>query len=938
MSLIEAGDLQTAGKMLHPHLIANPNDPIALFTLAQLHAASNDLETAITTLKHPAIQDSDAALPALGTTADWLIRLGRPYEAARCYQQMLEVAPDAVMVHRRLAELMIRMGRAPLAQNSLRQLCRSGNIRRPELAALLAISQTESDHPIGPVADARRLAKQHDYQGAADRLASRSKTEFQTPDVKAFETRILAELQQDKIVAKRLTSSRADQRVHADYWAALGIHSLRKQDVQTAITAFSNAIAINPTDTTSIQRLSQAYRAAGDAESADQMHQQFRNVLKTIRLSNQIATSVPDPADMEELANALDTLGRPLEAILWRTVAASHARDSRDNIQSLQTQFARLSQSDEAFPHPPSPETLRAFKSPSPDAAPDASIREPFVAASRSHTWPNPPKTATWRNVAADVGLTHQFRVAKTQQPMAFAIYQSLGGGIAAVDYDLDGRCDLYCAQGASDPPAFQSDDPNPLYRNTGQKVTDVSYWAGTSETSYTMGVTAGDWNQDGFEDLAVNQFGSIVLLTNCGDGTFQRNALLRHPATWLPTSIAIADVNADGWQDLIALGYADSEDVWKKPPVNEEGRPTYLIGPASFSGASNLLLFGTPTGWENEFEKIRSSNAPVKDTSLGIIVGLNLDETSAQPNALSKQVNSIFIGNDQQNDRLWTHSNAPAQKWAETAMVHGCAFGSFGNPSASMGIAAADFNQDGQQDLHITNFQDEPASLFYGCRSGFRDHSIGSGIHRHSFSVLGFGTAALDFDLNGLPDLIVTNGYIDAPAERDPPFAQPMQLLVRQNKKYQLQTVKDPSGYWARPHVGRAMARLDFDGDGRDDVAITHLNEPSAILVNQTETLHHWIRLALIGKQSPRNAVGATITVNAGAHSHSHRVTAGDGYLCRDQPAVTIGLGNHQTEVDIEVRWPNGKRQRWEDVDIDSAWLLVESQPQAFSMSVPQK
>ncbi|MEO9594181.1 tetratricopeptide repeat protein, partial [Rhodopirellula bahusiensis] len=271
-NLIQAGDFEAAGKVLHQHLVANPNDPVALFTLAQLHAASDDLETAIKTLRHPAIEESDAALPALGTTADWLVQLGRSEEAADCYRRMLQVAPDAVMIHRRLASLMIRTGRPPLAQASLRQLCRSGNIQRPELAALISISQADSDRPIGPVAEARRLAKQHDYQGAVDQLAARSETEYQTPDVSAFQTRMLAETQQDKMVAKRLVQGRVEQKAYSDYWAALGIHSLRRKDVETAITAFSNAIAIDPTDASSLQRLSQAYRTWGDVESADRLH------------------------------------------------------------------------------------------------------------------------------------------------------------------------------------------------------------------------------------------------------------------------------------------------------------------------------------------------------------------------------------------------------------------------------------------------------------------------------------------------------------------------------------------------------------------------------------------------------------------------------------------------------------------------------------------
>lgn len=943
-SLIESGNFDLAEAMLRSHLVVYPDNPMAIFTMAQLLAAQGDLESAIQTLRQPPIQESHAALPALGTTAGWLLQLGQPEAAADCYRQMLRSVPNAVMVHRSLSDLMLRMGRPSLARDSLRQMCRSGDIRQPELASLISVAQAAIDLPIGPVAQARRLAQQHNYQGAADLLEQRSKLKYQAPDIEAFHTRMLAEAQQDDIVATRLANGLPAQRQYSDYWAAQGIYSLRQGNFDAAIAALSQAIAIDQTDTSSIQRLSQAYRITGDIEAADQRHQLFRRVLKSVRLSNQIADTAPSIATIEELADVLDSLHRPLEAVLWRSIATSFQSDSTERKKSLHDQFARLANSENAFPPTATSVTLGNLAVPNRGDKPRAP-GQPISAADSQAPFPPPPATAAWQNVAAEVGLIHEYRVARDPQSRAYAIYQSLGGGVAAIDYDLDGRCDLYFAQGAADPPEFRSEQLNPLYRNVGKKVVDVSRSAGTGENSYTMGVTAGDWNQDGFEDLAVNQFGSIVLLTNNTDGTFRRDVLLSKPTTRMPTSIAIADVNADGWQDLIALAYADSETIWEKPPVDLQGRPTYLIGPASFSGASNLVLMGSSVGWGTNFTEIGLPGEDLVDTSLGLIVGLSRPDEDVQDSiartsdsVAKTQLNSIFIGNDQQNDRLWTHSNASPEGWTETAMLHGCAFGSFGNPSASMGIAAADFNQDGNVDLHITNFQDEPSSLFYGSDTGFRDQTIASGMHQQSSNVLGFGTAAVDFDFNGTPDLLVTNGYIDDPASMDAPFAQPMQLLVRRNNRYQLQAVKDPSGYWSKPHVGRAMARLDFDGDGRDDITTTHLNEPAAVLLNRTDTPLSWIRLALVGTDSPRNAVGADISVYTAERTLVHRLTAGDGYLCRDQPAITIGLGTHATDVDIRVRWPSGSIQDWKEVKANRQWVLTELATKPFETGIPNK
>ncbi|WP_145173530.1 FG-GAP-like repeat-containing protein [Rubripirellula lacrimiformis] len=937
--LIQSQGFAEADAILRSHLVANPDDPVAVFTLAQLMAAQGDLENAVQTLQQPIIQNSDAALPALGTASEWLIQLGRPEEAIGCYRKILAAVPDSAMVHRRLAKLLTQMGRPHAAKRSLRSLCRSGDIRRSELATLISVGDTVAADSIGAVAKARELFKQRSYQAAADLLASEfqaaedeSPGKFVPPDVQAFRTRILAESQQDEAALKRIDDANRFQKMYSDYWAAKGILSLRQGDTDAAIAQLSVAVSIDGTDAASIQRLSQAYLTAGDDTSAEKWEVRFRHLLKSMRLSNQIATmtGTDDPAagdaiakTMDELADRLEPLDRPLEAVLWRSMAASHRGDSAEQMTPLQTEFNRLAKSPDAFPP-------TGMKWPKGDAGkfPFASRQSGATPlAWKHHSCPNPPETARWNNVAESVGLDHQFRVAASDQSDGFTIYQALGGGVAALDYDLDGACDLYFAQGAADPPEFKTDASNPLYRNLGQKVVEVSQWAGSSEDSYSIGVTAGDWNQDGFDDLAINQFGSVVVLTNNTDGTFRRDVMITKPTTWMPASIAIADVNADQWMDLIVLAYAESEKIWDKPPRNEQGRPTYLIGPASFAGAPNLVVFGTEQGWESDATEVISPKMENPDTSLGIVVGLR------NPHQDSSGGNPIFVGNDQRNDRLWSCSSGKDRNWKENAMVRGCAFGSYGNPSASMGIAAADLNQDGLTDLHITNFQNEPSSLFHGCQSGFRDFSIRSGMHRHSFDVLGFGTAAVDFDLNGLPELIVTNGYIDDSTDSTGPFKQPMQLLVFKDRRYQLQKVDDESGYWGVPHVGRAMARLDFDRDGLQDVAVTNLNEKSAILVNRTPTSHHWIRLRLVGTQSCRDPIGASVKVFAGDRTYHHQVTTGDGYLCRDEPEIVLGLGDHQGPVRVSVTWPSGQTQDFDGLTGDLSWVIAESHADAFRL-----
>ncbi len=251
------------------------------------------------------------------------------------------------------------------------------------------------------------------------------------------------------------------------------------------------------------------------------------------------------------------------------------------------------------------------------------------------------------------------------------------------------------------------------------------------------------------------------------------------------------------------------------------------------------------------------------------------------------------------------------------------------------MGIAAGDFDRTGTLDLHVANFQNESACLYLSRDAVFRDRAIQYKLGVPSRSALGFGSQSLDFDNNGLLDLVVTNGHIDKYETMSGPFKQLPQLFCNLGDQFQVVEVIDSSGYWQTGHLGRALARLDFNRDGKNDLVVTHLGETSALLLNETQTDNHWLQLQLIGVQSERDAIGAKIRVKLGDRELWEWVIGGDGYLCRNEAVVSFGLGDVARVDEITIDWPSGVKQTIADVPVDRRILVVEDDSLPFTFEM---
>lgn len=939
--LIDRGRYAEAGAALKRLLVADPDDVEVVFMLANVEAAQGRLAAAVDLLAAIPAGHPEAGIPALGQSADWCMELGRYEEAEAKYVEVLQRVPEAFPARRQLAFLLNRQGRRHEAAAQIHELCKLGNVRQDELHSLVMLSHAMYDDPdataasspavvyspILPGGMARKLFTDGKFSEAADALEPWIETGTAPAALVALYGRAVVEAQDDQRFLMWLSRVNDATKATADYWAALGTYLISQRRFEEATRALLEASDRDPTDMYSYGRLGQTLLTLGDEDASARWLDRWDDINELVQANNRISeTNPPDPDRIDELVELLEKLNRPLEAVLWQSIADHYRGASdgqlaanRDRLRELvetnggfATQGERLCGLDlQKYPLPSLAELQRNLP----------------VRSMQPRQRSTAPTPARFENMAEQYGLRHAFQVAAQPQTEGFAIYQTYGGAVVALDFELDGRPDLYFSQGGSDPPSFQGPISNQLFRNldwndaAADTLVDVSTRSQATDYRYSLGATSGDWNQDGFPDLAIANLGDDSLLINNGDGTFTHQPIVAdHDEHRVPTSLAIADLNGDAIPDMLELSYVDDPTMIFLPTRNESRQVIKAMSPMQYKPGPDRLCMNDGKGGMS----IRRFNTDPTDYRTGL--GLIVTDWNHSPG------NEIFIGNDLYPDQMWVR-NGDTDQWSDIAPAVGCAFGIRGSKTASMGIAAGDVDNSGTIDIHITNYQNRNSSLFLNLGDSFLERNVQYGLAEASQAVLGFGTQTLDYDNDGLLDLAVTNGHIEKAITIDEPFEQPAQLFANLGGRFELLDVTDPSGYWQRKHLGRGLARVDINRDGLDDVVITHLGESSALLVNRTEMPHHWLQIQLVGVDSERDAVGARVTIEFEGKRLCGWVTAGDGYLSRNESVLGFGLGTAREPVRVEVAWPSGGVETIPAVEPDQRVLIVEGESTSFTL-----
>lgn len=928
---LKKGDIQEAIAALQRVLVADPSDVEVLFRLGTIQAQTGNLAAAVALLDSIPDDHPQAGLPSLGQSADWCLQLNRFDEAEKRYLKVIKRAPTAVVARRQLAFLLNRQGRRHEATEHVRYLCKIGDVRQDELHSLMVVNNAVFDDPnekqensnqrlyfpIGAGAVARKYFTDGNYDEAEEALRELVESGKAHPAHVALYGRVITESQDDERFLRWLSQTNESTKQFSEYWAAVGTYLLNARRFKEAVRALAQAIDLDPTDAPSMRRINQALLALGDQEEADKWHQRFADMRSTTLASNRVGQGdSPDLESVKTVCEGLEKLDRPLESVMWKLVEAFYRKSPAEVVQKLNDQRKSLVKAGTGYPTQNSRLcSLNIDSYPLPNIEiPDAAMALTIRPNDTEPTKVDPP---AFRNAAAEIGIDHTYMIASKQQDFGFAIYQQLGGGVAVLDYDRDGSNDLYFAQGASDPPQLVSSKTNELYRGVDSVVTNVTSESAVTETLYSVGVTAGDWNQDGWEDLVVANIGGKKLLINNGDGTFSTTVMTEPNKTDLTSSIAMGDVTGDSLPDIFALHYVEDEGMFDRPEVAGDGE-VLTKSPASFQPGVDRIFINDGSGGMTE--RTVGDDETYASTGLGVIIS-DLD---------GKPGNEVFVGNDIRANHLWKR-DSESDDWNDIGSLSGCALGYGGLITASMGVAAADFDQSGTLDIHITNFLLEPVSLFMNRGGNFQDRCVPMKLARDSTPVLGFGSQPIDYNNDGRNDIAVTNGHIERPARDDEPFHQQPQLFANMGDRFKLADVADSSDYWQGKYLGRALATLDFNRDGKLDLLFSHINQPSALLINETASTNHWLQIELVGTKSERDGIGAHVELKVGDRSWHDWVNGGDGYLARNEPALHFGLGDVRQVDSVVVTWPTGEQQVVQNVDVDQRILIVEDDESVF-------
>lgn len=529
----------------------------------------------------------------------------------------------------------------------------------------------------------------------------------------------------------------------------------------------------------------------------------------------------------------------------------------------------------------------------------------------------NLPAATTWR-------LAETWDVPSASfQPGRFLFPEIMGAGCALFDYDGDGDLDIYLLSGAgSTTSAEPSTRPagNRLLRQVSPgKFEDVSRGSGLDVSDIGMGVAIGDVNNDGRPDLFLSNFGRDRLFLNSPDGKFVDVTEQAGIAdlNW-GASACFVDYDRDGWLDLCVVNYLDYDAA--HPCSDAEGVLDYC-NPKLFTGVSarlyrNFSGSGVQAGLSAEQPKFQdvsweSGIGQVKGPGLGVVSGdFNGDRWP-----------DLFVANDGAANHLWI--NQRNGTFVEEGILRGGAYDNQGRPQAGMGIALGDPDRDGDADLLVTHLRGENNAYYLNNpQIGFTEESSVSGLAAAGIPFTGFGTAFLDFELDGDLDLAVVNGDVRRPtlgtynkAKSTSAeafwhlYAQRNQLFVNDgHQKY-----SEAAAFSDEPNVGRGLATGDVDNDGDIDLLVSSANGSCRLYLNETARQGHWLLVRAIEPTlGGRDAYGAQIEVTAGRQKWTGWVNVAGSYLTSSDPRVHIGLGQNSRIDSVDVIWPNGDEEHF--------------------------
>jgi enediyne biosynthesis protein E4 len=509
-------------------------------------------------------------------------------------------------------------------------------------------------------------------------------------------------------------------------------------------------------------------------------------------------------------------------------------------------------------------------------------------------------------------------------------IVETVASGLALLDYNGDGYTDIYFLNGSALPGAdFHEPPRNRLYRNDGNwRFIDVTEEAGVGDTGYGLGVCVGDYNNDGYPDIYVNNFGPNILYRNNGDGTFTDVTEEAGVAAGnqVGAGAAFLDMNGNGLLDLFVANYV-AFNFENHQISHMSGFPAY-VGPLNYEPTANNLYRNNGDGTFTDVS-VSSGIAAHRGTGMGIIcVDYDGDGDT-----------DIVVGNDLRPNFVF--QNDGTGHFKEVGLALGLAYDALGNVHGTMAVEAADWNNDGWPDFYMTSYQRQ-LTVLYQNQQGllFEDVTRQTGAGTDTYPQVTWGTGLVDLDNDGHRDLFIACGHLIDNIEQfdDSTRYHARNILLRNNGQGRFVNVSDQAGDGLLPELSsRGAAFDDLDNNGLLDIVILNSRREPTILRNVSPGTHHWVQLQLRGTRSNRDGIGARVTIHAGDMTQIGEVHSGRGYQSDYGKRLHFGLGQRNRIDRVQVKWVGGGVDIFRDIEVNRLITLVEGSGLAVEADAPR-
>ncbi len=914
---VDAGELETAREILRKVRRENPEDYDALVMLAIVESMAGEYERALSLLdEHPARED-DPALTLYA--ARFSLNLNDLDLSLTNLERTLKLQPNHLEARRLLANLEVNLMRPNRARVHLAVLDANGAAGAQDVCQFCAgdRSRFDLDENVKHLEEMRRrdtsnpliiYALADNYwrmnRGAEARALLASVDWRNLAHKDAWRIPLgLAELAVDEqhytealqLLEQLPEPANESYRV----WLARG-RCYRALDGQPAraLVAFRNAAMLDPYNPEPVFVISQLI---ADDDAADAAR--LRERATQLQSLNVLVESALRLESLEAAAERILSIGEKFVELGFDREAVICFRwldeqgYSFEQIPRYLSELEGRTRTQTLASRLPDPAALRAL---------------PSVETADTHLRPVAGHDIPWRG----------FREVPSAIPFEYdcssdrdkTLLTSLGGGVAVLDFDRDDVSDLFFPQGGPLPNASdRTNDIDEFFRGSPDRGFKLATTAARIRASdYGHGVDSADFDNDGFPDLFVANYGRNSLYRNNGDGTFDEvTAPAGIDADDWSVSAAFADFDNDGNCDLYVVNYLDVKVDDMVPCTDEKETP---CGPLRLPSQQDRLWLNGGSGVFGDVTEVAGIVVP-HGKGLGVIAAhLNDDDRI-----------DLFVSNDTTANLLFLNEPRdisgdgaePAFHFRESAQRMGVAVGGDGTAEACMGIACGDVDADQRIDLFVTNFQAETNTLYLNLGGGlFTDRTEAYRLGNPSYSQMGWGTQFLDVEGDGDLDLFVANGHLHQGRMRP-------QLFLMEDGQYRESTA-EAGAYFGSEQMGRGAAVLDVNHDLAPDLLVTHREGAPTLLENQGPSGNR-LELQLVGVQSNRDGIGARILVQTGEQVRLHQMLGGGGYVTSRQTSVLIGVGAAQNIDKLTVIWPSGLRQEWTNVLTGRRMLITE-------------